>query len=307
MDCLDDAGVYKLSDEMALVQTVDFFTPVVDDPRDWGRIAAANALSDIYAMGAVPITALNLLSFPVGRLDLEVAAEVLLGGQEKIDESGALLLGGHSVQDDEPKYGLAVTGLVHPDRIVTIRGARPGDYLVLTKPIGVGIVTTALKRGYLDRAGVRRVTEVMAALNRGAMEAMVAVESHAATDITGFGFLGHAWELACASNVGLQIRASAIPMLDETQPMLARGALPGGSRANRAHLADEDAVEFEPEVPEAMRAIMTDANTSGGLLISVAERHLTRLTELLAEKNTPARAVVGRVVAEHPKRILVLS
>jgi selenide,water dikinase len=305
LDCLDDAGVYRLSDDLAMVQTVDFFTPVVDDPRDWGRIAAANALSDIYAMGAVPVTALNLLSFPVGRLDLEVAAEVLSGGQEKLNESGTVLLGGHSVQDEEPKYGLAVTGFVHPDRIMTIGGAKPGDYLVLTKPIGVGIVTTALKRGYLDAAGTRRVTEVMATLNRGAMEAMVAVESHAATDITGFGFLGHAWEMACASNVGLKLRASAVPLLEETLPMLARGALPGGSRANRAYLADQDAVEFEPDVPEAMRAVLTDANTSGGLLISVAERHLSRLTELLAEKNTPARAVVGRVVAEHPRRIVV--
>lgn len=305
MDCLDDAGVFKLSDELALVQTVDFFTPVVDDPRDWGRIAAANALSDIYAMGAVPITALNLLNFPVGRLDLEVAAEVLSGGQEKINEAGAVLVGGHSVQDDEPKYGLAVTGLIHPQRIMTISGARPGDYLVLTKPIGIGIITTALKRGYLDAAGTRRVTEVMATLNRGAMEAMLAVESHAATDITGFGLLGHAWELACASGVGLQFQASAVPVLDETLPMLARGALPGGSRANRAYLADEGAVQFDDDVPEVMRVVMTDANTSGGLLISVAERDLSRLTEMLAENKTPARAVVGRVVADHPKRILI--
>ncbi len=305
MDCLDDAGVFKLSDELALVQTVDYFTPVVDDPRDWGRIAAANALSDIYAMGAVPITALNLLNFPVGRLHLDVAVAVLSGGQEKINESGAVLLGGHSVQDDEPKYGLAVTGVVHPQRIVSNAGARPGDYLVLTKPIGSGIVTTGLKRGFLDAAGTRRVTEVMAALNRGAMEAMTSVETHAATDITGFGLLGHAWEMARASAVGLEFRASAIPVLEETFSMLAHGALPGGSRANRAYLADEDAVDFGPDVEETMRTIMTDANTSGGLLIAVAERDLSRLTEMLAQKATLARAVVGRVVASHPRRILV--
>jgi selenide,water dikinase len=305
LDTFDDAGVYRISDDLALVQTVDFFTPVVDDPFDWGRIAAANALSDIYAMGAVPVTALNLLSFPVGKLDLAVAARILAGGLAKVNEAGALLLGGHSIDDPEPKYGLAVTGFVHPDKVVTNAGARPGDCLVLTKPIGVGIVTTALKRGLLSPAAEAHVTEIMATLNRGAMEAMVAAGAHAATDITGFGLLGHLWELARASGVGLDLSAAAVPVLPETYGMLAAGALPGGSKANRQYLESEGAVAFDPEVDEASRAIMTDANTSGGLVISIPNEQCAGLLALLEAKGTPARAVIGRVSADRPGLIRV--
>lgn len=305
LESLDDAGVFRLAPDLAIVQTVDFFTPVVDDPRDWGRIAAANALSDVYAMGATPVTALNILSFPAGRLDLAVAAEILQGGSEKVQEAGAVILGGHSIEDDEPKYGLAVTGLVHPDRIVGNSGALPGDVLVLTKPLGTGIVTTALKRGYLDAEQIGLVTETMAALNRDAMEAMVAVGAHAATDVTGFGFLGHAWEMARASNVGVEIDVSAVPVLDAAWEMVARGAIPGGSRANRKYLADQQAVDFAGDVDEHWRVVLTDANTSGGLLISVAENACPRMLELLDCGKTPAVAVVGRVVGGHRKRIRV--
>ena len=305
LETFDDAGVYRISDDLALVQTVDFFTPIVDDPFDWGRIAAANALSDIYAMGAVPATALNLLSFPVGKLDLAVAAQILAGGLAKVNEAGALLLGGHSIDDPEPKYGLAVTGFVHPDEVVSNAGAQPGDCLVLTKPIGVGIITTALKRGLLSPASVAHVTEVMATLNRGAMEAMVATGAHAATDITGFGLLGHLWEMARASGVGLDVSAGAVPVLPETRDMLAAGALPGGSKANRQYLESEGAVAFDPEVAEADRAILTDANTSGGLVIAIAAEQCAELLALLEGKGTPARAVIGRVSGDGPGLIRV--
>jgi selenide, water dikinase len=301
----DDAGVYRLTEELALVQTVDYFTPVVDDPYDWGRVAAANALSDIYAMGAKPLTALNLLNFPVGRLDLRVAAEVLRGGLDKIHEAGAVLLGGHSVHDPEPKYGLAVTGLVHPDRVVTNAGARPGDCLVLTKPIGIGIVTTAVKRGLLAGPAVREVTELMAALNRPGAEAMAEVGVHAATDVTGFGLLGHLWEMAQAGGIGLEIQASAVPLLEATLPALAQGALPGGSVANREHLECQEAVTFEADVAEEMRAVLTDANTSGGLVIAVPQARCEALVRALGHHQAWSVAVIGRVVEAHPGRIHV--
>lgn len=302
----DDAGVYELSPELALVQTVDYFTPVVDNPYDWGRIAAANALSDIYAMGATPITALNLLNFPVGSLDLAIAADVLRGGLDKIREAGAVLLGGHSVQDDEPKYGLAVTGIVDPRRIVTNAGARPGDSLVLTKPIGVGIVTTGLKRGLLSPEGAARVTELMATLNRGAAAAMTAVGASACTDVTGFGLLGHIWEMARASCAGVVIDSDTVPVLAEAWPLLEAGAVPGGSRANQRHLDEQGAVEYAGSIDDAARAILTDANTSGGLVIAVREARLGELLDLLAQHGTLARSVIGRVVADHPGRIRVI-
>jgi len=305
LDTFDDAGVYRISDDLALVQTVDFFTPIVDDPYDWGRIAAANALSDIYAMGAVPVTALNLLSFPVGKLDLAIAARILEGGLAKVQEAGVVLLGGHSIDDAEPKYGLAVTGFVHPDKIVTNAGARPGDCIVLTKPIGIGIVTTALKRGMLDREGELRVTELMATLNNTAMQAMVAARAHAATDITGFGLLGHLWEMARASGVSLDLTASAVPVLPETFDAVAAGAVPGGSKANRAHLEAEGAVVFDPDVAETARVVLTDANTSGGLAIAVAPERCGLLLEMLTQHGTPAQAVIGRVASDAPGLIRV--
>jgi len=305
LDTFDDAGVYRVSDDLALVQTVDFFTPIVDDPYDWGRIAAANALSDIYAMGAVPVTALNLLSFPVGKLDLAIAARILEGGLAKVQEAGVVLLGGHSIDDAEPKYGLAVTGFVHPDKVITNAGARPGDCIVLTKPIGIGIVTTALKRGLLDREGELRVTELMATLNDTAMQAMVAVKAHASTDITGFGLLGHLWEMARASGVSLDLSASAVPVLPETFDAVAAGAVPGGSKANRAHLEAEGAVAFDADVAEAARIVLTDANTSGGLAIAVAPERCAQLLEMLAQQGTPAQAVIGHVAAEAPGLIRV--
>lgn len=305
LETFDDAGVFRISPDLALVQTVDFFTPVVDDPFDWGRIAAANALSDIYAMGAVPVTALNLLSFPVGKLDLAIAAQVLAGGMAKIEEAGAVLVGGHSIDDNEPKYGLAVTGFVHPERVVTNAGAKPGDCLVLTKPLGSGILTTALKRGLLGQAGITAVTELMAGLNRGAAEAMAEVGVHAATDVTGFGLLGHLWEMARASSAGLELSANAVPVLDGTAAMLAAGALPGGSQANRTYLETEGGVRFDPTVDDASRAILTDANTSGGLVIAVAGDKCDALLRALSERSVSCRAVIGHVSPDHPGRIIV--
>jgi selenide,water dikinase len=305
-ETFDDAGVYRLTPDIALVQTVDYFTPVVDDPYDFGRVAAANALSDIYAMGARPLTALNLLNFPTGKLDLAIATEILRGGCDKVLEAGAALLGGHSVQDDEPKYGLAVTGVVHPDRVVTNAGARPGDLLVLTKPIGTGIVTTAGKRGMLSGQAAHEVVELMATLNRGAAEAMLLAGAHACTDVTGFGMLGHLWEMARASGLGMVVESSSVPVLGGTEELLAAGALPGGSSANRRHLAQQGAVIFEPGVSEAAQAILTDANTSGGLLIAIAPERLEALLSALAAHAAPARAVIGRTVAAHPGQIRVL-
>lgn len=305
LDTFDDAGVYRISDELALVQTVDFFTPIVDDPYDWGRIAAANALSDIYAMGAVPVTALNLLSFPVGDLDLVIAAQVLAGGVAKVDEAGAVLLGGHSIDDKEPKYGLAVTGLVHPNKIVSNAGARLGDCLVLTKPIGIGILTTALKAGLLSQGSERRVTELMATLNKTAMEAMVTVGVHAATDVTGFGLLGHLWEMARASHVTINVDASAVPVIDETFEMLDLGALPGGSMANAAYLEANGAVQFGEGVSEALQTIFADANTSGGLVIAVAPERCAELVALLQQKGASASAVIGHVAGRSPGLISV--
>jgi len=295
LETADDAGVYRVGPGLALVQTVDFFTPIVDDPRDFGRIAAANALSDIYAMGGRPLTALNLVGFPVTRLPLEVLAEILAGGAEKVAEAGAVIVGGHSIDDPEPKYGLAVTGLIDPERVTTNAGARPGDRLVLTKPIGTGIITTAIKRGLTTEDHVRAVTAVMAELNRGAAEAAAEAGVRAVTDVTGFGLLGHASNLARASGVHLVISRRAVPVIPFTHEYLARNTVPGGSRANLRHLVEQEYVTFSPELDEADRILLADAVTSGGLLISVAEERLETLLGALERHGAPARAVIGRV------------
>ena len=238
----DDAGVYRISDELALVQTVDFFTPIVDDPRDFGRIAAANALSDVYAMGARPLTALNLVAFSLERLGAEMLALILEGGAEVAAEAGVPIVGGHSIDDPEPKYGMAVTGVVHPRAVVRNSTARAGDVLFLTKPIGGGAVTTAAKRGIADDDVVRRCTEVMTTLNAAAARAATAVGASAMTDVTGFGLLGHLHELALASGVAARVEAGAVPVIEGARELLAAGALAGGSRRNREWLAPHAAV-----------------------------------------------------------------
>jgi selenide,water dikinase len=267
----DDAGVVRVRDDLALVQTADFFTPIVDDPYDFGRIAAANALSDVYAMGAEPLSALNLVAFPLERLGAEVLGEILRGGADVVREAGAMLVGGHSIDDPEPKYGLAVTGVVHPDRILSNAGGRAGDALVLTKPLGVGAISTALKRG--GGAGLLpAAVETMTTLNAGAAASARAVGAHALTDVTGFGLLGHLRELALASGVGAEVEAEAVPVLDGAGDLLRDGdAISGGSRRNREHA--ETFTHFAGDVEEWRRSLLCDATTSGGLLVAVpAER-----------------------------------
>ncbi|HEY2652757.1 MAG TPA: selenide, water dikinase SelD [Solirubrobacteraceae bacterium] len=264
----DDAGVYRLRDDLALVQTVDFFTPIVDDPFDFGRIAAANALSDVYAMGAIPVSALNLVAFSLAELGEEVLAEILRGGAEIAAEAGVAIVGGHSIEDSEPKFGMAVTGTVHPDDLITNAGGRAGDQLVLTKPLGAGAVATAVKRGI--PAALEHAVAVMVTLNRGAAVAARAARVHAMTDVTGFGLTGHLHELALASGVAAEVDAAAVPAIEGVLALLAdeeEAAVAGGTRRNRAYA--EEFVSFASSVPEARRWLVCDAMTSGGLLAAL--------------------------------------
>jgi selenide,water dikinase len=283
----DDAGVYKLRDDLALVHTVDFFTPIVDDPFDFGRIAATNALSDIYAMGATPVSALNLVAFSLEQLGEEVLLEILRGGAAIASEARVAILGGHSIEDAEPKFGLAVTGIVHPDEVITNSGGRPGDALVLTKPLGAGAVSTAIKRGVAG-APLEAAVRVMTTLNRDGAEAARAAGVHAMTDVTGFGLLGHLGELVAASGLAAELDADAVPAIDGVLELLAdedERALAGGTRRNRAHA--ERFTTFAPAVAEARRWLVCDAMTSGGLLAALpAERAC----------DVPG-ALVGRLVA----------
>jgi selenide,water dikinase len=265
----DDAAVYRLSDELALVQTVDFFTPIVDDPYDFGRIAATNAVSDIYAMGARPIMALNLVAFPLEALGGEVLAQIMRGAHDAVRAAGASIAGGHSIDDPEPKFGLAVTGVVHPDEILTNAGARPGDLLVLSKPLGAGVVATAAKRGLADDALIARATAVMCELNDQAALAARSAGAHALTDVTGFGLLGHLHELARASGLAAEVDAAAVPAIAGVVELLRAGAdvVAGGTRRNRAYA--ETHARFAAEVDESLRWLVCDAMTSGGLLAAV--------------------------------------
>ena len=268
----DDAGVVLVAPGLALVQTVDFFTPIVDDPYDFGRIAASNALSDVYAMGATPVSALNLVAFPLERLGADVLGEILRGGHDVVAAAGAMIVGGHSIDDPEPKYGLAVTGFVDPDAVLTNAGGRAGDALVLTKPLGVGAITTALKRGAAGPDELAVAVEAMTRLNAAAAAAARAAGAHALTDVTGFGLLVHLHELALASGLAAELEAAAVPALSGVEALL-RGedAVSGGSRRNREHA--EGFTTFAPDVEEWRRRLVTDATTSGGLLVAVdAER-----------------------------------
>lgn len=288
----DDAGVYQLRDDLALVQTVDFFTPIVDDPYDFGRIAAANALSDVYAMGATPVCALNIAAFPLETFGPEVLARILAGGADIAGRAGVAIVGGHTIKDDEPKYGLAVTGIVHPREIITNAGARPGDALVLTKPLGTGILASALKKNAIEEAQAAEAVRWMTMLNAGAARAMLEARAHAATDITGFGLLGHAHEMATASDVALRITASQVPRYALALAMLAAGIAPGGTRDNAAEHAAF--TTFAPDVTADDRLLLSDAQTSGGLLIAVAPNDLSILRAKLQEDGV-LDAVVGHV------------
>lgn len=303
IETFDDAGIYRLSDDLALVQTVDFFTPIVDDPYAYGAIAVANALSDVYAMGGRPITALNLLAYPVATLAPETVAEILRGGGDKLREAGVALLGGHTIDDPEPKFGVAVTGTIHPDHIVANAAGRAGDLLVLTKPLGTGIVATAIKADEAPELSARAAIESMARLNAAASAAMIEVGVHAATDITGFGLLGHLGEMAAGSGVGAEIYAGAVPVLPGAFELLARGYVPGGTRRNLAQLAAR--VTFAPGLADGTELMLADAQTSGGLLIAVAPERADLLLQALREGATSA-AMVGRLTAEPAGTIVVM-
>jgi len=299
----DDAAVFQMAPDRALVATVDFFTPIVDDAYDFGRIAAANAFSDVYAMGATPLIALNLVGWPRDKLPLELLGDVLRGGQDVAREAGAFVLGGHSVDDPEPKYGMVAIGEVHPARIVTNAGARPGDALVLTKPIGTGILTTALKRDLLTAADLAPAVAVMTTLNAGAARALRAVDVHAATDVTGFGLLGHLHSLLTASGAAAEVQAAAVPLLARARELAERGAIPGGTRRNLESLSG--AVEFAAGIDETTRLLLADAQTSGGLLIALPEPQVQALRAALQRERAPAAAQIGRVVAGPAGRIAV--
>jgi selenide, water dikinase len=291
-DTADDAAVYRLRDDLAIVVTTDFFTPIVDDAFDWGRIAATNALSDVYAMGGSPLLAWNLVAWPREGLPFAILARVLEGGAEVVRNAGALVAGGHSIDDAEPKFGLAVVGTVHPDRVLTNSGAQPGDALVLTKPIGLGVISTALKRDAVSPELVDRAIEVMTSLNAGARDAALEVGDHvhAATDVTGFGLLGHLRELCVGSGVGADVDASAVPVIDGVRDLLAAGMVAGGTQRNHAFVAAD--VDFGA-LSEPEQLLLADAQTSGGLLLAVAPDAATALVAALERHQTLAAAVIG--------------
>jgi cysteine desulfurase len=289
----DDAAVYRINDELAIVQTVDFFTPIVDDPYLFGAISAANSLSDIYAMGARPLFALNIVGFPDKRLPLRVLKDILRGAQDKASEAGVLILGGHTVEDTEPKFGLTVTGIVHPDQVIRNSTAQPGDALILTKPLGLGIIATAVKSGLARAEAAQQAVEVMAALNRAAGEAMLAVGANACTDITGFGLLGHLREMASGSGVDITISAQAVPTISAAWDLAGAGAVPGGTLNNLAHVGEH--VTFDPGVSQVAKLILADAQTSGGLLISLPHDRADALLAGLRERGVSAAARIGSV------------
>jgi len=299
----DDAGVYKVTDEIAIIQTVDFFTPIVDDPYWFGQIAAANALSDVYAMGGVPRTAMNLVAFPAKDMDVSVLRRIIEGGLVKMGEAGVVLVGGHTVEDTELKYGLSVTGFIHPDRVLTKKNLRVGDRLILTKPLGTGIISTAIKGGLASKAIIDQVTESMATLNKNAAEVMEDFPVHACTDITGFGFLGHLAEMVVGSGCGVGIAASSVPVFPETLEYGAMGLVPAGAYRNREFRLSM--VDFASSVDRVLQDVLFDPQTSGGLLICVAPERAEDLLKALKAKGVQDAALVGVVVAEPKERIIV--
>lgn len=297
LDTSDDAAVYRLNHDQALILTVDFFTPMVDEPYLFGQIAAANALSDVYAMGGKPFLALNIVCFP-DCLSPSILGEILRGGSDKVTEAGCILAGGHTVRDDEPKYGLTVAGLAHPDQIVTNAGAKPGDILVLTKPLGSGIINTAIKADLISQQTIQVVINCMSALNREASDAMLRHSAGACTDITGFGLLGHGAEMAAASKVSLLIDFSAVPLLPETMDMARMGLIPAGAYDNKNHL--EGKIKFKPKLKPEAQLILCDPQTSGGLLIAVPATNANALLADLNQRGIPATAI-GEVIPSGEK------
>jgi len=304
LDKADDAGVYKLADDLAMIQTVDFFTPVVDDPYEFGQIAAANALSDIYAMGGTPKTAMNLVAFPANDMDIAILREIIQGGLEKMNEAEVVLVGGHSIEDKELKYGLSVTGFVHPDHILTKRDLRLGDQLILTKPLGIGIITTAIKGGFASEEITETATRLMATLNRQAADVMKDYPVHACTDITGFGLLGHLTEMLMDSEYGLQVHADSVPVLPEALDYAGMGLVPGGAFNNREFYGHM--VEIASSVDPLIQDALFDPQTSGGLLISVDRHSAKGLILTLKEKGVQEATMIGEVVSGSKQKIEVI-
>ncbi len=294
-DTSDDAGVFRLGPDLAIVNTVDFFTPIVDDPYVFGQIAAANALSDVYAMGGDPITALNIVGFPMGQMDIEILGDILRGGLERATEAGAVVIGGHTIIDPELKYGMAVTGVIHPGRVLRNVGVRVGDALVLTKPLGTGIVTTALKQRKASRESVREAVRSMVTLNKDASRIVRRFSVHACCDVTGFGLLGHATEMAMGSGVSLVLDSATLPLLPGAARLAGRGFLTGGCKRNRAYLADK--VIVDSAVRAEIEEIAFDPQTSGGLLVALEPRAAERLVKRLQAAGIAAATIVGRATA----------
>jgi selenide,water dikinase len=300
----DDAGIYRVSNDLALIQTVDFFTPVVDDPYWFGQIAAANALSDVYAMGGKPKTALNLVGFPLQQMKLSVLRQLIQGGIDKVREAGVVILGGHSVEDEELKYGLSVTGFIHPDRIFTKQGLEVGDRLVITKPLGTGIVNTAIKANLVSGVVIRNAIAIMAALNRTAASVMSAYPVHACTDITGFGLVGHLAEMIEETGLGLKIVLETLPVINAALEFAAMGMVPGGAHQNRCFR--EPMVTMDEGVDRAMQDVIYDPQTSGGLCIAVESGSADKLVDHLISEGVEHAAVIGEVVDSPPGIIQVI-
>jgi selenide,water dikinase len=303
LDQADDAGVYKISDELALIQTVDFFTPIVDDPYDFGQIAAANALSDVYAMGGTPKTAMNLVAFPVKEMDLSILRQIIQGGLDKLTEASVVLVGGHSIEDRELKYGLSVTGFVHPARVLTKGNLRPGDRLVLTKPLGTGIINTAIKAGMASVELTDRVTHLMATLNQNAAGTMLNFKVSACTDVTGFGLLGHLAEMVCGSRGSVRVFSSRVPIIAEALEFAAMGIIPAGAHNNRKFR--EQMTTFAEKVERALQDVLFDPQTSGGLLISVDRDQAGDLIAALKDAGIDDATLIGEVLANPEEKIWV--
>lgn len=304
LDRADDAGVYKISDELALIQTVDFFTPVVDDPYWFGQIAAANALSDVYAMGGTPKTAMNLVAFPVKQMDLSVLRKIIQGGLDKLTEAEVVLIGGHSIEDKELKYGLSVTGFVHPTKVLTKKNLRQGDRLVLTKPLGTGIVNTAIKAGLASAELTDKVTRLMASLNRDAAKIISKFNINACTDVTGFGLLGHLAEMVCGSHMSVRIFSDHVPVIPEALEFASMGIIPAGAYKNREFR--DSMIGFAETVERSRQDVMVDPQTSGGLLISVGRNQADTLVKALQDAGISDTAQIGEILKDPEEKIWVV-
>jgi selenide,water dikinase len=304
LDRADDAGVYQISDDLALIQTVDFFTPIVDDPYGFGQIAAANALSDVYAMGGTPKTAMNLVAFPAREMDLSILRQIIRGGIDKLTEAGVVLIGGHSVEDKELKYGLSVTGVIHPERVLAKKTLRPKDCLVLTKPLGTGIINTAIKASMASAELTDKATRLMAELNRTAAGIMADFDISACTDVTGFGLLGHLAEMVCGSGMSVRVESDQVPVMTEALELASMGIIPAGAYKNKEFR--EEMIAFAATVPRALQDVLFDPQTSGGLLISVSDNQATALVAALKDASIGDAAQIGEIIHGPQEKIRVV-